>query len=183
MATLAPTAMRSLLPSSRRAIMAAPRFALAAAAAQPSRSLRSLADLAGDLQGQATKATTSPSPKAATSDVNKGNAARSSTAPSSQSLIVTLSCPDRSGIVHKVTGWLASRSFDIRDSAQYGDGDTQRFFMRVHANGPKGRVVDMADLVQEFKRDVADEMSMKFEIADEARKPKTLLMVSKIGRE
>ncbi|PWN27277.1 putative formyltetrahydrofolate deformylase [Jaminaea rosea] len=98
-----------------------------------------------------------------------------------QSLILTLSCPDRSGIVHSVTGWLASRSFDIRDSAQYGDPDTGRFFMRVHANGPKGRVVDLNGLRGEFERDVGGKMGMEFEIHDEGRKGKVMLMVSKIG--
>lgn len=55
--------------------------------------------------------------------------------------------------------------------------------MRVHANGPKGRVVDLDGLRGEFERDVGGKMGMEFEIHDEGRKGKVMLMVSKIGRE
>jgi formyltetrahydrofolate deformylase len=88
--------------------------------------------------------------------------------------------------VHTVTGWLASRSYDIRDSAQYGDPQTNTFFMRVHALGPEGREVDVAGLREEFGRDVAGRMGgdkMKWEMEEEDKKIKVMLMVSKIGRE
>jgi formyltetrahydrofolate deformylase len=45
--------------------------------------------------------------------------------------ILTLSCPDRTGIVHAVTGLLAERGGNITDAAQYNDKSTGQFFMRV----------------------------------------------------
>lgn len=35
--------------------------------------------------------------------------------------ILTLSCPDQRGIVHRVSGFLAEHGCNIIDSAQFGD--------------------------------------------------------------
>ena len=48
------------------------------------------------------------------------------------SFILKLSCPDRPGIVHAVSGFLFERGANILDSAQFGDSHTGEFFMRVH---------------------------------------------------
>lgn len=45
--------------------------------------------------------------------------------------ILTLSCPDGPGIVAAVSGFLADLGCNILDSAQFGDSQTGRFFMRV----------------------------------------------------
>ena len=45
--------------------------------------------------------------------------------------ILKLSCPDRAGIVHAVTGFLLAQGGNILTSAQHGDADHQRFFMRI----------------------------------------------------
>jgi formyltetrahydrofolate deformylase len=47
-------------------------------------------------------------------------------------LVLTLSCPDRVGVVHAVTGVLVAQQANIIDSQEWGDPDTGRFFMRVH---------------------------------------------------
>jgi len=49
----------------------------------------------------------------------------------SSSYILTLSCPDRPGIVHAVSGFLFERGGNIEEAAQYNDHDTGLFFMRV----------------------------------------------------
>jgi predicted amino acid-binding ACT domain protein len=46
--------------------------------------------------------------------------------------ILTLSCLDQRGIVHRVSGFLAEHGCNIIDSAQFGDSESQLFFMRVH---------------------------------------------------
>src|SRR5215472_5566435 len=46
--------------------------------------------------------------------------------------ILTLSCPDKPGIVYSVSSFLVQHSANIIDSQQYGDPDEGRFFMRVH---------------------------------------------------
>ena len=45
--------------------------------------------------------------------------------------ILTLSCPDRPGIVHAVSGFLLERGGNIEEAAQYNDHGTGLFFMRV----------------------------------------------------
>jgi formyltetrahydrofolate deformylase len=45
--------------------------------------------------------------------------------------ILTLSCPDKPGIVHAVSGFLLERGGNIEEAAQYNDHDTGLFFMRV----------------------------------------------------
>jgi formyltetrahydrofolate deformylase len=45
--------------------------------------------------------------------------------------VLTLSCPDRPGIVHAVSGFLLEHGGNIEEAAQYNDHDTGLFFMRV----------------------------------------------------
>ena len=45
--------------------------------------------------------------------------------------ILTLSCPDRMGIVHAVSGFLLQNGGNIEEAAQYNDPATGLFFMRV----------------------------------------------------
>ena len=45
--------------------------------------------------------------------------------------ILTLSCPDRMGIVHAVSGFLLQNGGNIEEAAQYNDPCTGLFFMRV----------------------------------------------------
>ena len=46
-------------------------------------------------------------------------------------MILTLSCPDRTGIVARVSVFLFERGANILDAQQYDDAETGRFFMRV----------------------------------------------------
>ena len=54
-------------------------------------------------------------------------------------LVVTLSCPDRPGIVHAVTGVIGESGGNVIQSQQFGDPDTGTFFMRVEVDSPEGR--------------------------------------------
>ncbi len=45
--------------------------------------------------------------------------------------VLTLSCPDRLGLVHSVSGFLMQRDCNIEEAAQYNDQGTGLFFMRV----------------------------------------------------
>ena len=45
--------------------------------------------------------------------------------------VLTLSCPDRKGIVHAVSGFLLQSGGNIEEAAQYNDHDTGLFFMRM----------------------------------------------------
>ncbi len=93
--------------------------------------------------------------------------------------ILTLSCHDQRGIVHRVSGFLAEHGCNIIDSAQFGDAETQRFFMRVHFAREDAAVSD-AQLREDFAR-LAATMAMDWALHDAHAKPRVMLMVSKIG--
>jgi formyltetrahydrofolate deformylase len=50
---------------------------------------------------------------------------------SDNAMILSLSCPDRPGIVAGVSTLLFQRGCNILDAQQYDDEETGRFFMRV----------------------------------------------------
>ena len=52
--------------------------------------------------------------------------------------ILTLSCPDRMGIVAAVSGFLADQGCDILDSAQFGDRQNGIFFLRISFLSTRG---------------------------------------------
>lgn len=93
--------------------------------------------------------------------------------------ILTLSCPDQRGIVRSVSGFLADHGCNIIDSAQFGDAQSQLFFMRVHFAAEEAAVTD-AMLREEFAA-LAATMQMDLQLFDARHKPRVMLMVSKIG--
>ena len=93
--------------------------------------------------------------------------------------ILTLSCPDRVGIVHAVTGFLSQHRCNIVDSQQFGDRDTGRFFMRVHLEGnDEPRSLD--DLRDAFAR-VGETFAMDWHIDGETARARIVIMVSQQG--
>ena len=93
--------------------------------------------------------------------------------------ILTLSCPDQRGIVHRVSGFLVERGCNIIDSAQFGDAQSQLFFMRVHFSAEDAAVSDGA-LRKDFAA-LAATMQMNAQLHDARKKPRVMVMVSKIG--
>ncbi len=89
--------------------------------------------------------------------------------------VLTLSCPDRTGLVYAVTSWLFLRDCNILDSDQFGDPFSGRFFMRVHFAGE----VTLDALKHSFV-EVADTHVMVWEMHRREDKPKVLVMVSKL---
>jgi formyltetrahydrofolate deformylase len=93
--------------------------------------------------------------------------------------ILTLSCPDKPGIVYSVSSFLVQHSANIITSQQYGEPDDGLFFMRVHFSVPQpGRPVD------ELERDftwVAEAFHMTWRLHDKSERIRTLLMVSQLG--
>jgi formyltetrahydrofolate deformylase len=93
--------------------------------------------------------------------------------------ILTISCLDQRGIVHRVSGFLAEHGCNIIDSAQFGDAQSKLFFMRVHFASEDVAVSDAA-LRSDFGM-LGDELKMNWQLHDAGAKPRVLLMVSKIG--
>ena len=92
--------------------------------------------------------------------------------------ILTLSCPDRTGIVYRVSGLLFELGCNILDSQQFGDDETGRFFLRVHFDLPD---TVSTDHLREKFTNMADGLGMEWQIHDARRKPRLLTMISKRG--
>ncbi|KOT38470.1 formyltetrahydrofolate deformylase [Streptomyces caelestis] len=92
--------------------------------------------------------------------------------------VLTLSCPDKQGIVHAVSSYLFMTGCNIEDSQQFGDHDTGLFFMRVHfsADAP----VTVAKLRASFAA-IGDSFHMDWRINRADEKMRILLMVSRFG--
>ena len=89
---------------------------------------------------------------------------------------LTLSCPDRPGLVAGVARLLADNGGNIMESQQFNDQESGRFFMRVVFEMAEGRTTE--DLQAAFAPYAADNsMNWKIRGADERRK--VVLMVSK----
>ncbi len=95
------------------------------------------------------------------------------------SFVLTLSCPDRAGIVHAVSGFLYERGANIVEAAQFGDVATGLFFMRVQFELATEQM-PMAALRTEFEP-VAQSFSMRAKIVELSRRLPTVIMVSKLG--
>lgn len=93
--------------------------------------------------------------------------------------ILTLSCPDHRGIVHRVAGFLAAHGCNIIDSAQFGDAQSKLFFMRVHFAAEDPEISDSR--LRENFAEVAVELKMDAQLNDARKKPRVMLMVSRIG--
>jgi formyltetrahydrofolate deformylase len=99
-------------------------------------------------------------------------------APASRDFVLRLRCRDRPGIVHAVSGFLVNQSANIVASAQYGDPETGRFFMRVQfeTNRPT-----TPERLRAHFANVADEFGMFWELWRQEAPYRTLIMVSRFG--
>jgi formyltetrahydrofolate deformylase len=87
--------------------------------------------------------------------------------------VLTLSCPDRVGIVYAVSGYCVRLDCNIRDSQQFGDPATARFFMRVHLEGSQS-----AEQLRAEFAPVAEQFEMQWTLHDSAVRPRVLILVS-----
>jgi formyltetrahydrofolate deformylase len=95
----------------------------------------------------------------------------------SAAYILTLSCPDRPGIVHAVSGFLLERGGNIEEAAQYNDHDTGLFFMRVRFACEQLAEADLRAQVQAF----AQPFAMDWKLHAAAQPMRTVILVSKEG--
>jgi formyltetrahydrofolate deformylase len=95
-----------------------------------------------------------------------------------QQYVLTLSCPDRMGIVHAVSSYLFMTGCNIVDSQQFGDQDTGLFFMRVHFTAEASAT---ADKLRASFAAVGDSFHMDWRINRADQRMRVVLMVSKFG--
>jgi formyltetrahydrofolate deformylase len=105
--------------------------------------------------------------------------------------VLTLSCPDKPGIVYAVSSFLVQHSANILASQQYGESPDGRFFMRVHfCLPPSGQQLapdlrlapdlQLAELERGFSW-VAEAFHMDWQLHDRATRIRTVIMVSRLG--
>jgi formyltetrahydrofolate deformylase len=90
--------------------------------------------------------------------------------------ILTLSCPDRLGLVHAVSGFLLSAHGNIEEANQFNDHDTGLFFMRVQfaLDQPnEGLLAQWSEFAAGF--------GMQWSLHQAAQRMPTVLMVSQQG--
>jgi formyltetrahydrofolate deformylase len=93
-------------------------------------------------------------------------------------LILTLSCPDRRGVVARTAGLVAEYGGNILDSHQFGDPDVETFFMRIHFADDEGRGLEAwrATIAP-----LARELRMTWELHEAFARPRLLVLVSREG--
>ena len=91
--------------------------------------------------------------------------------------ILTLSCPDRLGLVHAVSGFLLERGGNIEEAAQYNDPDTGLFFMRVQFACGQLTPSDLKAQLGWF----ANPLKMQWSLHAVAQAMPAVIMVSKEG--
>ena len=89
-------------------------------------------------------------------------------------MILTLSCPDRPGIVAGVSTLLFEHGANILDAQQFDDGETGRFFMRVvFTPGPGG-----AAAVRPGLEALAADLSMDWSLRDPKARRRVMILAS-----
>ena len=90
--------------------------------------------------------------------------------------VLTLSCPNRPGIVAAVSRYLFEGHCNILDAQQFDDIDTDRFFMRViFDDGSNGET--MESLIDGF-RPIAASLGMQWALRDRAERRRVLILAS-----
>ena len=93
------------------------------------------------------------------------------------SFILRLSCRDSIGIVADVARFLADRRLFITENADFGDSDTNLFFMRMTFS-PENTGFSRSAFAEDFEK-LAQKWDMEWELRDAKVKPNVLIMVSK----
>jgi formyltetrahydrofolate deformylase len=91
--------------------------------------------------------------------------------------VLTLSCPERPGIVHSVTSFLDRHGCDISEHQQFDDPVHGHLFLRTSFRAPSSGLA-LQQLRDAFGP-VAEAFGMRWQLRDAAHKPRVLVMVSK----
>lgn len=89
--------------------------------------------------------------------------------------ILTLSCPNRPGIVAAVSTFLFDQGANILEAHQFDDIETGRFFMRIVVNFVEGNAAEIAGAFQP----IAEKFAMTWQFRDASHRMKVLLLTSK----
>lgn len=94
----------------------------------------------------------------------------------SNHFVISLSCVDRPGIVHAISGGLLGAGCNITESQQYESPDSHTFFMRIE--------VATAQSLEQVRAQLApirDDFTMDLQVHPASRRTRTMIMCSKAG--
>src|SRR6478736_3196899 len=94
--------------------------------------------------------------------------------------VLTLSCPDRPGIVFALTEFLLMHDCTIVECQQFIDRDGERFFIRIQFEAAYGATVELHTLRADFV-DLAQRFTMQWRMLHASDKHRVLIMASKYG--
>ena len=89
--------------------------------------------------------------------------------------VLTLSCPDRAGIVAAVSNHLAAQGGNIIEAQQFGDAETGRFFMRLVFEDAERDF----DALEQGLESFAKSLAMQWTLRNRAQRRRVMLLVSK----
>ncbi len=90
--------------------------------------------------------------------------------------VVSFRCADRPGIVHSVSGAIASAQGNITELKQFTSADTGRFFMRVQVQSGFDRSV-----FEKALEPIVSELGAQWELDYVGRRRRTLILASQAG--
>ena len=90
--------------------------------------------------------------------------------------IVTLSCLDRPGIVHAISGGLLGAGCNIIESQQFRSPESDTFFMRIEVSTSAS-----LDQVRAALAPIRDNFHMNLQVSDAAARTRTMIMCSTAG--
>lgn len=93
--------------------------------------------------------------------------------------VLTVSCPDRRGIVHAVTGVALEQGLTIADAQQFGDPSSGEFHLRMHLVR-EGTPLEV-EALRAALEPVATEFAMQWAVHDLSVRHRLLVMVSQQG--
>jgi formyltetrahydrofolate deformylase len=91
--------------------------------------------------------------------------------------VLTITCPDRIGIVAAVTGFIAGHGGSVLEATQHGDLTTGRFFLRIEVTAESLPFGPAA--LREYFEPVATEFAMEWQLTDTDVRKRVVLLVSR----
>ncbi|MBW4553027.1 MAG: formyltetrahydrofolate deformylase [Aphanocapsa sp. GSE-SYN-MK-11-07L] len=92
---------------------------------------------------------------------------------------LTLSCPDRVGVVAAVSSFIASHNGWITEAQHHADWEQKRFFMRQEVLA-ESLPFETGEFCQRFQA-IAEPFQMDWRLTDSAQKKRVVILVSKFG--
>ncbi|MEX0273642.1 MAG: formyltetrahydrofolate deformylase [Flavobacteriaceae bacterium] len=93
-------------------------------------------------------------------------------------LTLLINCPDKTNIVHSVTGFISTKGGNIIYLDQHVDQEANVFFMRIQSDFVANSF-DLEAFEQEFEKEIGTPFSMQWEVFMDGYRPKMAIFVSK----